>query len=78
MLKRITQRIERTEHISGMGDLFGAVGQVAQRQVRVFDDRAGLVKNFHKSKPPFSGHAVPDVHIVGGGLYGAAAAINGI
>ena len=44
--------------------------RITQHQVRVFHDRAGLVNDLHGSKPPFSGHAVPDVHIVGGGLHG--------
>nr|DAU20974.1 MAG TPA: hypothetical protein [Caudoviricetes sp.] len=62
----------------GVGDFFGVSCQVAQRQVRVFHDRAGLVNDLHGSKPPFSGHTVPDVHIVGGGLHGAAASVDGI
>ena len=62
----------------GVGDFFGVVGQVAQRQVGVFHDRAGLVNDLHGSKPPFSGHAPPDVHIVGGRLHCGAAAVDWI
>nr|DAO93817.1 MAG TPA: hypothetical protein [Caudoviricetes sp.] len=62
----------------GVGDLFGAGGQVAKGQVGVFHDRAGLVNDLHRSKPPFSCHALPDVHIVGGGLHGGAAAVDGV
>nr|DAQ30766.1 MAG TPA: hypothetical protein [Caudoviricetes sp.] len=62
----------------GVGDFFSGSCQIAQCQVRVFHECAGLVNDLHGSKPPFSGHAPPDVHIVGGGLHGTAASVDGI
>nr|DAE13702.1 MAG TPA: hypothetical protein [Siphoviridae sp. ctQqU1] len=57
---------------------FGVVHQIPKRQVRVFNGCTVLVNDLHGSKPPFSGHAPPDVHIVGGRLHGGAAAVDGI
>ena len=56
----------------------GVVHQIPKRQVRVFNGCTVLVNDLHGSKPPFSGHAPPDVHIVGGRLHGGAAAVDGI